>query len=78
MAQDKSATNTTNEIVYWMNDVELEALVSQARGKNMSLDEACDKIAEAGYAIGDKQVNIKKFVAKWHGQDTIKAIKSFF
>ena len=79
MATKTNKTNTkTNEPVYWLNNDELENLAREAQRANLDLDGAIKHIEDNQYIVGDKQVNIKKFVAIWHGLDTNKAIKSFF
>ncbi len=74
----KAEVNETEAKTFWLNDDQVEKLVKGAKAKGLSLDEAIEKLAESEYQVGDRQVYVTGFVAKWHNLETDKSVKNFF
>ncbi len=74
----KKADKVTETKTFWLNDEQVIALVKGAKAKGLDLDQAIEKLAEADYMVGDRQVYISGFVSKWHNHETDKSVKGFF
>jgi len=74
----KADTSKTETKTFWLNDEQVIALVKGAKAKGLDLDQAIEKLAEADYMVGDRQVYISGFVSKWHNHETDKSVKGFF
>jgi len=77
-APAKKADTKTESKTFWLNDEQVIALVKGAKSKGLDLDQAIEKLAEADYMVGDRQVYITSFVSKWHNHETDKSVKNFF